>query len=82
MGYKSDLILVDAERLVKKFTFVSGTVYKVVDFDFKYVLATDTGDYHICDCFPCNKKGEILKGYEYPVPIHKDNLLGAFFIDA
>lgn len=81
MGYKLDLVSVDAESLVSKFVFVEGVVYKVDGYGFNYVLATHTTDSYVCDCFPCTKKGNVLKGYEYPIPIMKDTLLGAVFND-
>lgn len=79
--YKDTLIKVEAKLLVSKFTFVAEVIYKVKNLDFKYVLATMTGDFQVVDCFPCDRKGRILKGYEYPIPVDKDDLLEPVFVD-
>lgn len=71
---KFDYVEVSVHELVDKFKFVKNVIYAVENYDFNYVLAADTGNYYICDCYPCTRQGEILEGYEYPIPIHSENL--------
>jgi hypothetical protein len=81
MVSRFDLVVVDVATLIKVFDFVETVIYKVKDYNFEYVKAADTGNYSICDCFPCNKYGEILKGYEYPIPIERENLISEVLDD-
>ena len=74
MGSRFDLVVVDVATLIKVFDFVETVIYEVTGYDFSYVKAADTGNYTICDCFPCTEDGEVLDGYEYPIPIERENL--------
>ena len=70
-----NLICIEKEILVDTFRFVEGVIYKVKNYyDFEYVISNNTGNYYICDCFPCNENGEILEGYICPIPINYENI--------
>jgi hypothetical protein len=81
MVSRFDLVVVDVTTLIKVFDFVETVIYKVKDCDFEYVKAADTGNYTVCDCFPCTEDGEILEGYEYPIPIERENLISEVLED-
>lgn len=75
MVSRFDLVVVDVATLIKVFDFVETVVYKVKNYeDFEYVVAEDTCNHKLCDCFPCTEEGKVLEGYEYPVLIDRENL--------
>lgn len=68
-------LCVETSTLIKVFDFVETVIYKVEGYDFDYVKSADTGNYIICDCYPCDGLGNILEGYEYPIPIERDSII-------
>ncbi len=40
----------------------------------KYCVPVNTGNYYICDCILLDKNFRQLQGFEYPIPIKKEQL--------
>lgn len=76
---KFDYVEVLVHDLVDKFKFVKNVIYAVENYDFKYVIPTETVNSYVCGCYPCNRQGEILEGYKYPVLINSENLKNYIF---
>lgn len=61
---------------MKNLNFNKNIIYRVrKDNDFEFCFPVSTGNYLIGNCYPCDKNGKILEGYNAPIPLLFDELI-------
>jgi hypothetical protein len=79
---KTDTVALLAEQAVEHLSFVAGVLYKCkAHARFQYVIPVNTGDFFVCNCIPCDKNGNPVKGYESGVPVWNSDLSEPIFED-